>query len=55
MPTKVMSALATRSSVGLIIAWRCSISRSSGDDAMTGSGIGKLRALIVSAIVKMTL
>ena len=55
MPTKVTSALAASASVGWIIGWRCSISRSSGDEAMTGSGIGKLRALTVSAMVKMTL
>ena len=55
MPTKVTSACAASASVGWIIGWLSSISRSSGEDAMTGSGIGKLRALTLSAMVKMTL
>ena len=42
-------------SVGWIIAWPCSIARSSGEATMTGSGIGKDRALTASAMVKMTL
>ena len=40
---------------GWIIGWESSIARSSGEETMTGSGIGKLRALTVSASVKMTL
>ena len=55
MPMKVMSALAASASVSLTIGWRSSISRSSGDEAMTGSGIGNERALTLSAMVKMTL
>ena len=50
MPTKVTSACAARASVGWIIGWPCSISRSSAEDAMTGRGMGKLRALIVGDV-----
>ncbi len=55
MPTTAASAWAASASVGWIIGWLSSISRSSGEGEMTGSGIGKERALIRSAMVKMTL
>jgi hypothetical protein len=54
MPTTAASAWAASASVGWIIGWLSSISRSSGEGEVTGS-IGKERTLIRSAMVKMTL
>ena len=52
MPTKVTSACAASASVVCIIGWPSSISRSCAEEAMTGRGMGKERALMRSATVK---
>ena len=51
----VTSAWAVSARVSRIMGCAWSSSRSRAEEAMTGSGMGKLRALTVSAMLKMTL